>query len=55
MALKAADFIKVDDDTSALGANLSNKMVALENDDTTASLSDFLQNKYLRSMGYMIV
>ena len=32
MALKAADLIKVDDDTSALGANLSNKIVALEND-----------------------
>ena len=32
MALNAADYIKVTDDTSALRANMSIKIVALEND-----------------------
>ena len=32
--LKAADFFRVDDDTNALCANLSNKIEALENDPT---------------------
>ena len=39
VALKAADFIKVDDDTNALCANLSNKIVALKIDTTAVSLS----------------
>ena len=32
VALKAADFFRVDDDNNALCANLSNKIKALEND-----------------------
>ena len=41
MCLKAANFIKVNDDTSALRANMSNKILAIQKMIYTTALLDF--------------
>ena len=51
LALKAADFIKMDDDTSALDANLGN-IVALENDLIPPALS--LIKIWLSKLKYLL-
>ena len=44
MALKAADFVKVDDDTGAFHANMSNKTIALKIDPIPLPYSKNIQS-----------